>query len=94
MFQIHASLRGVKSARDKRLKAMRANPNADWRIADVRALCQTYGILCEPARGGSSHYKVAHPSMRTKLSIPFARPIKRVYILALVEFIEAVEALS
>lgn len=80
--------------RDKRLEAMRANPRGDWRISDVKAVCQQRGILCEPARGGSSHYKIAHPRMASKLSIPFARPIKSVYILALVEFIDAIEALS
>jgi hypothetical protein len=32
--------------------------------------------------------------MRAKLSIPFARPIKPVYIKQLVEFIDAVEGLS
>lgn len=84
----------MASKRDKRLDAMRANPRGDWRMSDIQALCHMYDILCEPARGGSSHYKVAHPRMRAKLSIPFARPIKPMYILALVEFIDAVEALS
>lgn len=72
----------------KRLNAMRANPRAGWRIADVEQVCKEYGVLCEPARGGSSHYKVAHPGMARKLSIPFARPIKPVYIRELVRFID------
>ena len=70
------------------LDAMRANPRADWRIADVEALCREYGILCEPARGGSSHYKVGHPLLARKLTIPFKRPIKPVYIRALVAFVD------
>ncbi|HEY0102070.1 MAG TPA: hypothetical protein VGB60_01230 [Brevundimonas sp.] len=72
----------------KRLDAMRANPSGDWRIADVEALCREHGVLCEPARGGSSHYKIAHAALRRKLSIPFARPIKPVYIRDLVRFDE------
>ncbi|MDP2765014.1 MAG: hypothetical protein Q8O54_09275 [Brevundimonas sp.] len=76
----------------KRLEAMRANPRAGWRIADVEQVCQRHGVLCEPSRGGSSHYKIAHPSIRRKLSIPFARPIKPVYIRDLVRFIEELNA--
>lgn len=79
---------------DKRLESMRANPKAGWRISDVEAVCRHHGVLCAPARGGSSHYKVSHPGMMAKLSIPFARPIKPVYILQLVVFIDAVEGLS
>lgn len=72
----------------KRLDAMRANPRAGWRITDVEQVCKEHGILCQPSRGGSSHYKVAHPAMVRKLSIPFARPIKPVYIRELVRFID------
>ena len=75
----------------KRLEAMRANPQAGWRISDVEQVCR-HGVLCEPSRGGSSHYKVAHPSIRRKLSIPFARPIKPVYIRDLVRFIDELNA--
>jgi hypothetical protein len=78
----------------KLLDAMRANPMAGWRLSDVEAACRRHGVLCAPARGGSSHYKISHPGMRAKLSIPFARPIKPVYIKQLVEFIDAVEGLS
>jgi hypothetical protein len=74
----------------KRLDRMRRNPIGDWTISDVEALCREHGVLCEPARGGSSHYKVAHPALRAKLTIPFKRPIKPVYIRQLVAFIDAV----
>jgi hypothetical protein len=75
----------------RRLEAMRRNPAADWTISDVEAVCREYGVLCAAARGGSSHYKVAHPSMREKLTVPFKRPIKPVYIRKLVAFIDAVK---
>ena len=74
----------------KRLEAMRANPAADWRIRDIEAVCAEFGVLCQAARGGSSHYKIAHPALREKLSIPFARPIKPVYIRRLVRFLDTV----
>ena len=62
----------------KRLDGMRRNPAGDWTIADIEAVCREHGMMCEPARGGSSHYKIAHPAMRQKLTIPFKRPIKAV----------------
>jgi hypothetical protein len=46
------------------------NPMGDWTIRDIEALCREYGIVCEPARGGGSHYKVAHPQMIEKLPSP------------------------
>ncbi len=62
----------------RRLDDMRSNPRGDWRIGDVEALCREFGILCEPPRGGGSHYKIAHPRIAEKLTIPFRRPIKAV----------------
>jgi hypothetical protein len=78
---------------DKRLIAMIDNPRGNWTIADVKALCRSFGISCAPPTGGGSHYKVAHPAMREKLTIPFKRPIKPVYIKKLVAFVEAVRKL-
>jgi predicted RNA binding protein YcfA (HicA-like mRNA interferase family) len=71
-----------------RLEAMRTNPRADWTIGDVQAVCREYGIGCEPARGGGSHYKVNHPRLNGALTIPFKRPIKPVYITKLVKLID------
>ena len=76
----------------KRLEEMRNNPRGDWRIEDVEAVCREYGVLCAPARGGGSHYKVAHSQMTGKLTIPYKRPIKPVYIRKLVAFIDALVA--
>ena len=73
-----------------RLERMRRNPAGDWTIHDVAALCREHAVMCEPARGGGSHYKVAHARMAEKLTIPYKRPIKPVYIRKLVAFIDAV----
>ena len=74
----------------ERLEAMRANPKGNWRIQDVEAVCAAFGLRCSPPRGGGSHYKVAHPAIPEMLSIPFARPIKSVYIRKLVQMVDAV----
>ena len=73
-----------------RLEGMRNNPRGNWRIEDVEGVCREYGVLCSAPRGGGSHYKVAHPRMAEKLTIPYKRPIKAVYIRKLVAFIDAV----
>jgi hypothetical protein len=73
----------------KRLKAIRANPRADWKIADVEALCLEFGVACKSPAGGGSHYRISHPSAAAKLTIPSRRPIKPVYIRHLIAFIDA-----
>ena len=72
---------------------MRANPAGNWTIGDVERLCRGHAILCQPPRGGGSHYKVGHARIRRKLTIPFKRPIKPVYIRLLVDFVDEVRAL-
>jgi hypothetical protein len=74
----------------KRLEQMRRHPQSDWTINDVIALCREYGVTCEPPRGGGSHYKVYHRALADILTIPFKRPIKRVYIRRLVAFVTLV----
>ena len=76
----------------KRLDAMRANSRDNWTIADVEAICRELGIFCKPMRGSGSHFKIAHPRMQRKLTVPSKRPIKPVYIKQLVDFVDAVRA--
>jgi hypothetical protein len=78
---------------DDRFERMRRNPGGDWTIADVVALCRTHGMYCEPPRGGGSHYKVGHPGLAEKLTIPYKRPIKPVYIRKLIALTAAARSL-
>jgi hypothetical protein len=71
---------------------MRANPAASWRITDIEAVCREHGVTCAAPRGGGSHYKIAHPAMAEKLTIPFKRPIKPIYIRKLVAFLDAAKS--
>ncbi|WEK51090.1 MAG: type II toxin-antitoxin system HicA family toxin [Candidatus Kaistia colombiensis] len=68
----------------RRLERMRENPTANWTMSDVEALCREFDIHCAPPRGGGSHYKIAHPAIAEKLTVPSKRPIKAVYIRHLV----------
>jgi hypothetical protein len=64
---------------------MRRNPRDNWAIKDVERLCRENGLMCSPPRGGGSHYKVSGHGIT--LTIPARRPIKPVYIRALVGLI-------
>ena len=72
---------------------MRDNPAANWTIGDIEAVCHEFGISCEPPRGGGSHYKIAHPGIAEKLTIPFKRPVKPVYIRHLVVLVDRLRQL-
>jgi hypothetical protein len=75
---------------EKLLERMRGNPR-DWRIEDVEALCSAFELdFDEPRRG--SHYSVRNPGTARKLTIPFARPIRPVYIRQLVRLVDAAKA--
>jgi hypothetical protein len=78
----------------RRLDAMRANSKGDWKFADIEALCLEFGASCRPPTGGGSHYRVYHAKIARKLTIPFKRPIKAVYIRQLVSFIDDVRKLT
>ena len=77
-----------------RLQQMRRNPAGDWRITDIDTICSEFAIDCRAPRGGGSHYKVSHPRMAEKLTIPFKRPIKAIYVKLFVKFVDDVRKLS
>jgi hypothetical protein len=78
----------------RRLDDMRRNPQGNWTISDVSAVCAEFEIHCAPPRGGGSHYKIAHPKMAEKLTIPYKRPIKPLYIKRLAAFIDQLRSLA
>ncbi len=77
----------------KRLEAMRSNPQGDWRLADIELVCRTFGLSCDAPKRGS-HFTISHPAHAKILTIPSRRPIKPVYIKALVSYILEVHGTS
>lgn len=75
---------------DKLLAAMRNNPEGDWTIEDVATLCRAWGVACKAPSSGS-HYKLRHPAVLGRLTIPARKPIKRVYIVELIKLIDKVQ---
>lgn len=70
------------------LEKMRANPRADWTIADVETLCRQNGLqLCKPKSG--SHYMVLSEIIEGGQSVPARRPIKPIYIRNIVRLCES-----
>ena len=65
------------------LERIRASPRGDWTIADIERLCRACGLTITAPRRGS-HYKVRDLGSGTTLTIPARRPIKAVYIRAVV----------
>jgi hypothetical protein len=71
----------------KTIERMRANPRADWQIGDVGKACREAGSVCmKPADG--SHYKIGNAGGGRRFTIPARRPIKAVYIIKLVQFLD------
>ena len=91
MTQIQSTLEN--NAMSIRLEAMRSNPRGGWTIADVIALCREFDVFCKPPRGGGSHCKIAHQNLPEKLTVPYKKPIKPVYVRKLVAFIDVVRKL-
>jgi hypothetical protein len=71
----------------KTIERMRSNPKADWQISDVEKACREAGVDCMKPSGGS-HFKIGKPHRGRRLTIPARRPIKPVYIVMLVQFLD------
>jgi hypothetical protein len=71
----------------KTIERMRANPRGDWQIGDVEKACREAGIVCMKPTGGS-HYKVGNAGGGRRFTIPARRPIKTIYIVKLVQFLD------
>lgn len=80
------------NAASKRLDAMRANPRADWQIADVEVVARALKIAIR--KSGGSHVVFSHAAVATRLTVPSRRPIKSIYIVRFVEFVDEIRGTS
>jgi hypothetical protein len=71
----------------KTIERMRANPRGDWQIGDVEKACREADVACMKPSSGS-HYKIGNPHGGRRFTIPARRPIKPVYIVMLVRFLD------
>lgn len=73
------------SKKEKLLKAMKNNPK-DIVFEDIKKLLEDAGYKC--ANSGSSHY-VFRKDGCEHITIPFAKPIKAIYVKHVLEILEA-----
>lgn len=71
---------------DKKLKAMKANPQSDWCINDLKTLASRYGI--NHRQPGTSHVTFSCINGMC-LTVPAHKPIKAIYVRRFVELIES-----
>lgn len=71
--------------KDKKLQSMANNPKGDWKIEDLKALANGYGITYN--QPGTSHVTFRTTSGQM-LTVPAHKPIKAIYIKKFLELIE------
>ena len=65
------------STHEKLLARMRNNPR-DWRIDDLKAVADRFGIVWR--NEGGSHHVFSFPGVEDDVCVPAHRPIKPVYV--------------
>ena len=69
---------------DKKLSAMKSNPQNDWKMDDLKAIANRFNVVYR--QPGTSH--VTFSSQGLFLTVPSHKPIKVVYIKKFIELIE------
>ncbi|NPV53550.1 MAG: type II toxin-antitoxin system HicA family toxin [Firmicutes bacterium] len=72
---------------DRKLYAKIVNNPKDVRFEDLDKILKKYGFECRQPSKGSSHYNYYHPRLPDILTIPYARPIKAIYVKQVIEAI-------
>lgn len=73
---------------DKRLKAMKTNPQDDWRIEDLHSIARRYNI--DYRQPGTSHFTFRCWN-GTCLTVLSHKPIKAIYIKKFLEMINTLQ---
>lgn len=72
----------------KKLGAMKANPKADWTIADLETVARRHGVAYD--HEATSHVTFRAPN-GARLTVPARRPVKPFYVREFVKLIESLE---
>ena len=73
---------------DKLLADMRNNPRGDWRIEQLKALADRYGIAHR--QHGTSHVTF-RPLRGNKLTVPARKPVKPIYVRRFIAMLDALQ---
>ncbi|MDA8211208.1 MAG: hypothetical protein M0021_04935 [Clostridia bacterium] len=77
-----------------KLYAKIVNNPKDVKFEDIDNILKKYGFECRQPSKGSSHYNYYHPALSELVTVPYARPIKAIYVKRAVAAIELVEKLK
>jgi len=72
------------SKAQKLLDKMRSNPQDDWTPANVKTICDAFGLILR--QRGTSHAVLTNKA-GNHLTVPMHKPIKAIYIRRLVELV-------
>jgi len=75
---------------DKLYAEIVRNPK-DVKFEELEKLIIRFGFERRKQRSGSSHFQYAHPDLTEILTIPFARPIKSIYVRQALDAIQKLE---
>ena len=63
-----------------KLYAQIVNNPKNVKFETLDRILRQHGFNCKQPSGGSSHYNYYHPELPDVLTIPYARPIKAIYV--------------
>ena len=75
---------------DKLYSEVVRNPK-DVKFEDLEKLIIRFGFERRKQRSGTSHFQYSHPDLIEILTIPFARPVKSVYVKEALDAIRKLE---
>lgn len=75
---------------DKLYAEIVRNPK-DVKFEDLEKLITRFGFERRKQRSGTSHFQYFHPDLIEIITIPFARPIKSVYVKEALDAIRKIE---
>lgn len=76
--------------RMSKLYAQIVNNPKNVKFEKLDTLLRQHGFICRQPSGGSSHYNYYHPELPDVLTIPYARPIKAIYVKKAIAAIEKI----
>ncbi|WP_003545742.1 hypothetical protein [Desulfotomaculum nigrificans] len=74
-----------------KLYAQIVNNPKNVKFETLDRFLKQYGFVCRQPSGGSSHYNYYHPELPDILTIPYARPIKAIYVKKAIAAIEKIK---
>lgn len=74
-----------------KLYAQITNNPKNVKFESLDKLLSQNGFICRQPSGGSSHFNYYHPELPDILTIPYARPIKAIYVKQAIAAIQKVK---